>query len=98
MRGAPYRSDGTGPRCDALDEQVDDRLGGGLGVGIRHAPARKMTVDVHPRKAVDQRAGRRSHLLQVDRAQLALREASASIRPVMSISSALSRDTPAALS
>src|SRR4051812_43440518 len=42
------------PLRNPLDEQIEDRLGGALGLGAGDAPARKMAVDVHPGKAIDQ--------------------------------------------
>ena len=54
-----------------VDEEVEDPFRRPLGLGVRHAPARKMAVDVHPGKAIDQRAAGDLHPLQVRRAQLA---------------------------
>src|SRR6202163_4811550 len=59
--------------CDAFDEEIDDRFRGALGLRVGDAPARKMSVDVHPRKAVNQSAAGDLDLLQIRRAQLALR-------------------------
>src|SRR5712691_11984838 len=59
---------------NARDEQIEDRLGGALGFGYGDTPARKMTVDVHPGKAVNQRAAGDLDPLQVGDAQLAFGE------------------------
>ena len=57
-----------------LDEEIEDRFRGPLGLGAAYPPARKMTVDVHPGKAIDQRPAGDLHLLEVGRAELARRK------------------------
>src|ERR1700742_5231028 len=37
-----------------FDEQVDHRPRHPVGLAFRHAPAREMAVDLHPREAIDQ--------------------------------------------
>src|SRR5260370_8053710 len=59
---------------NALDEQIEDRLGGTLGLCFGDTPARKMTVDVHPGQAVNQSAAGDLAPLQVGDAQLAFGE------------------------
>ena len=59
---------------DPLDEEIEDRLGGPLGLGAGHPPARKMAVDIHPGKAIDQRPPGDLDLLEVRRSQLARRK------------------------
>ena len=59
---------------DAVDEEIQNRLGGALDVGGRHTPARQMTVDIHAGKAVNHSAACKLHLLQIGLAQLPLRE------------------------
>src|SRR5438094_3081847 len=59
---------------DALDEEVEDRLSGLLGLGTSDAPARKMAVDIHPSKAIDQRPAGDLDLLEVRRPELTRRK------------------------
>ncbi len=48
-----------------------NRFGGPLGFGADHPPARKMAVDIHPGKAVDQRPAGDQDLLEVGVTKLA---------------------------
>src|SRR2546429_8112956 len=62
------------PLGDSLDKEVEDRLGGLLGLGACDAPARKMAVDIHPGKAIDQCPAGDLDLLEVHSAELARRK------------------------
>src|ERR1700744_5756593 len=55
---------------NAIDEEIEHRFRSALDLAFRHAPARKMSVDVHAGKTVDQRAAGDLHLLQVRAAEL----------------------------
>ena len=57
---------------DTVDKEIEDRFGGLLGIGLGDTPARKMTVDVHPGKAVHQGAAGNLHPFRIRRAQLSL--------------------------
>ena len=55
-------------------KEIEDRLGGLLGLAGGHPPARKMAVDIHPGKAIDQRPAGDLDLLEVHGAQLTRRK------------------------
>ena len=57
---------------DTVDKEIEDRFGGLLGIGLGDTPALKMTVDVHPGKAVHQGAAGNLHPFRIRRAQLSL--------------------------
>src|SRR3954471_6173432 len=76
---ALYSSNNTtsGPArtsSDPVDKEIDDRLRDPFRLRPGDAPARKMTVDVHSGKAIDQRAAGNLNRFQVGGAELALRE------------------------
>ena len=86
----PYRDAAAAPpirRVAAMPPMNRSSIASAVRVdlALRHPPARKVTVDIHARKAVDQGPAGDLHPLQVG-AELALRGASASMRPVMPIS------------
>src|SRR5881397_1746161 len=62
------------PLGDSLDKEVEDRLGGLLGLGACDAPARKMAVDIHPGKAIDQRPAGDLDPLEIRRPELPRRK------------------------
>lgn len=55
---------------DALDEEVEDRLGGHRRFALRDTPARKVPIDVHAGKAIDQSTAGELDPFQVGRVQL----------------------------
>src|SRR5215472_1895114 len=54
-----------------VDEQVDHGFRHPVDLALRNPPAREMTVDLHPGKAIDQRPAGNLHLLEVGGAKLA---------------------------
>lgn len=86
------------PAGDAFDEEIENAFRGALGVRAGDAPARKMAVDVHPGEAVNQRPAGDLHLFRSVARNCPCANASASVRSVRSISSALSCETEALLS
>src|SRR2546423_7034133 len=62
------------PLGDSLDKEVEDRLGCLLSLGACDAPARKMAVDIHPGKAIDQRPPGDLDPLEIRRPELPRRK------------------------
>ena len=71
---SPRNDGGLASTGNPLDEQIENRLGGPLGLGAAHPPARKMTVDVHPGEAINQRPAGDLDLFDVARTELARRK------------------------
>src|SRR5258705_11560716 len=72
--GLPSFRGASRPLGNALDEKVEDGLGGLLGLGACDAPARKMAVDIHPGKAINQCPAGDLDLLEVLGAELSRRK------------------------
>src|SRR6266536_5643927 len=75
LRVPAARASGLASICsDPVDEEIDDFLGRVRDIGVSDAPTRKVAIDVHARKAVDQRAAGDLRFLQVGRAELTRRK------------------------
>src|SRR5262245_6703352 len=82
LQDAPQRTSGLSG--DAGDQEIEDRLCGPLDV-VAIPPPRKVTVDIHPGKAIDQRPSGNLNGLEVAECSWIAANASASVCSVRHI-------------